>query len=229
MSPQEKLLCLLGVILAAMIAIIMHEIAHGYVAYKQGDPTAKMSGRLTLNPMAHFDLFGFVMMFTVGIGWAKPVPVNPNNYKSYRKGSFLVAIAGVTVNFLIALIAFTLYVVFFGAIQSAIIGGSTVAIFIYYFLEFSITLNVGLMAFNLIPIFPLDGFRMLESFTKYYNKYCTFMRRYGMQIFLGLFLLGFVADFTGIWWLDVLGNLVSAMQSAILDLITGFLRLVGVL
>lgn len=229
LSPQFKLIALTAMVLAAIIAIVMHEIAHGYIAMTQGDYTAKMSGRLTLNPLAHFDLFGFLIMLTVGIGWAKPVPINPNNFRNTRKGIFLVSIAGVVTNLIIAIISLILYLTFYTTIQNGLIIGSAVAFFFACFLEYLIVLNIGLFAFNLIPIFPLDGFRIIESCTRYGNKFCVFMRRYGMQIFLGLFLLGFVADFLGIWWLDILNVFVTLIKNSVFKFISWLLGLIGIL
>ncbi len=228
-SLQDKILIATALILSIGIAIICHEIAHGYAAMTQGDLTAKMSGRLTLNPVAHFDLFGFLLMMTAGIGWARPVPVNPNNFRKYRKGCFIVSIAGVLANFIIAIVAFAFYAIFYSTIITGLSYQSALAKFFYYFLQYSVILNAGLIAFNLLPIYPLDGFRIIESFTRYNNRFCIFMRRYGLQIFLGLFLLGFVADFTGIFWIDVLGTLVSYVQNGIINFITWFLGVVGVL
>ena len=88
--------------LVVIISIILHELAHGYVALWNGDATAKVKGRLTLNPLAHFDIIGFFMLMTVGFGYAKPVPVNPFNFRHQKRGIFTVAIAGVTVNILLA-------------------------------------------------------------------------------------------------------------------------------
>lgn len=228
-SAQSKLLLATAIVLAALIAIICHELSHGFAALSQGDPTAKMSGRLTLNPLAHFDLFGFLMMLTVGIGWARPVPVNPNNFRKIKKGCFIVSIAGVLCNLIIAIISFVLYALFYKVIYTGLANGSVIALFFYYFLQYCVIINVGLIAFNLLPIYPLDGFRIIESFTRYNNRFCIFMRRYGMQIFLGLFLLGFVADFTGLWWVDVLGNAVGFLQNTILNLIESLLSVIGVL
>lgn len=90
---------------AVLLALMLHEIAHGYVAYRCGDPTAKMMGRLSLNPFKHLSLIGTILMFTAGMGWAKPVPVDPRYFKNERRDDFLVSIAGVTVNFLLFLIA----------------------------------------------------------------------------------------------------------------------------
>lgn len=228
LSPQHKFLFAIAIVLAAGIAIILHEIAHGYAAMTQGDYTAKFAGRLTVNPIAHFDLIGFIMMMSVGIGWAKPVPVNPSNFRKIRKGIFWVSIAGVLTNLIIAIISFALYAIFFSIISEGLLAHNIFAIFAYYFLQYSVILNAGLIAFNLLPIYPLDGFRIIESFTRYNNRFCMFMRKYGTQIFLCLFLLGLVADFTGLYWLDVLGNLVSVMQNGIIDFLSWFLSVIGV-
>ena len=96
------LLQILGSFLAVMIVITLHEFAHAFVAYKCGDPTAKFCGRMTLNPVKHFDPMGILMMAVAGFGWAKPVPVNPYNFRNYRVGSFLTSAAGITVNYLSA-------------------------------------------------------------------------------------------------------------------------------
>ncbi len=90
---------------AVLLALILHEIAHGYVAYLCGDPTARDAGRLSLNPLRHLSLIGTIMMFLAGVGWAKPVPVNPNNLRHGRRDDFLVSIAGVTVNFVLFILA----------------------------------------------------------------------------------------------------------------------------
>ncbi len=90
---------------AVLLALTLHELAHGYAAYRAGDPTAKMMGRLTLNPLRHLDLFGTIGMFLFGIGWAKPVPVNPNNFKNKRLDDLKVSLAGVTTNFILFLLA----------------------------------------------------------------------------------------------------------------------------
>ena len=96
---------------AVLIALTLHELSHGYVAWRCGDPTAKNAGRLTLNPFKHLSLIGTLMMFTVGMGWAKPVPVNPNNYRNGRRDDLLVSIAGVTMNFILFLLATFLMII----------------------------------------------------------------------------------------------------------------------
>ena len=168
--------------LSAMIAIVVHEVAHGFIALKNGDNTAKCAGRLTLDPTKHFDVTGVLLFALVGIGWAKPVPINPNNFKKPRLGMFTVAIAGVVANFILAAISFVLFCLLANVVENEIIN-----MIITYFLLFMVLINTCLIAFNILPIFPLDGFRVFEAFSKPENKYRLFMYKYGAWILLGLF------------------------------------------
>jgi Peptidase family M50. len=102
-SAQEKFVLIAAFAAAAMTSIMFHEFAHAYIALKNGDLTAKLSGRLNLNPRSHFDLFGLLMFFVAGFGWAKPVPINPDNFENKKKGVFTTAIAGVTMNLMLRL------------------------------------------------------------------------------------------------------------------------------
>lgn len=119
-NPREMLIFLLLALPGRALAISIHEAAHGWVADKCGDPTARLSGRVTLNPLKHFDLIGTLMILLVGIGWAKPVPVNPRNFRNYRRDDFKVSIAGITANILLFLVcAMLLYCVVGAAIAGA--------------------------------------------------------------------------------------------------------------
>lgn len=138
-----------------LLAITCHEFAHGYVAYLFGDPTAKYYGRLTLNPLKHIDPLGFIMLFFAGFGWAKPVPVNPNYFKDRKWGSFLVSIAGIVTNLILALLLTLLLGVYLRVTTTGVL---VEAIF------YAISINVGLAIFNLLPIPPLDGSKIILSF-----------------------------------------------------------------
>ncbi len=158
--------------LPVLVAITFHELSHGFVASRLGDPTARMLGRLTLNPFAHIDLFGTIILpfmlliFTNGqfvFGYAKPVPVNPMNFKNPRKGMAITAAAGPLTNLLIAFLSIMLLRFFIvplsGMFSEAIASKTLVPLALM--LEASITINVVLTAFNLMPVPPLDGGRVL--------------------------------------------------------------------
>ncbi|MGL4343852.1 MAG: site-2 protease family protein [Cellulosilyticaceae bacterium] len=173
---------------AILIAITCHELAHGYMSYRLGDPTAKSQGRLTLNPFAHLDLVGTVCLILFHFGWAKPVPVNPNYYKDRKGGMVLVSLAGPVTNFVLALVSL------FGAgmiIKVTNGYAGDVAYYFYQLFTYSGLINLGLGVFNLIPFPPLDGSKIIGAAMpedKYF-KYLQF-ERYGYFILLGLLWLG---------------------------------------
>lgn len=213
-SIQDKFIISVSFIFAMILAFTMHEFAHGLVAYWNGDDTAKRNGRLTLNPLKHLDFFGTILLLFVGFGWAKPVPINSNNFKKIKVGIFTVSIAGVTTNLIMAIINFIMVLITVAITQACgLTEGVATVIFklFYYFFIYGITINLTLMAFNLIPIFPLDGFHVVEAFTKYDNKYCVFMRRYGSMLLFALILLSNVASrFGGILqYFDLIGLVVN--------------------
>lgn len=206
-SISEIIICLLAMVLAAAISIVIHEVAHGFVALKCGDTTAKLSGRLTLNPVAHFDWMGLLLITLVGFGWAKPVPINPNNFKNYKKSMVLVSIAGVTSNFIMCGLGLLLLYLVYPFVGSYFVNSPSAIIvlkmLVYYFLVFFISINFMLGFFNLLPIYPLDGFRLLDLFLKPGNKYTAFMHRYGMYSLIGLILLGNVLRSFNLQYLDI--------------------------
>lgn len=157
-------------ILAFVPAIVLHEVAHGFMAYKLGDPTAKSSGRLSLNPIKHVDIFGTVilplclMVLNMPVfGYAKPVPYNPAYFKDKRKGDFLVGMAGPLANFAQALVGSVIMWALSPA-SSSFLENVFLAYFYYYFLPQYIMINLYLMFFNLIPVPPLDGSSIIALF-----------------------------------------------------------------
>lgn len=139
-----------------LIAITLHELAHGYSAFLLGDPTAKNNGRLTLNPFAHIDIVGFLLLFTVGFGWAKPVPIDPRYFKNRKIGTIIVSLAGPITNFTIAVLG----VIIIGVTISFNRGMSEV---VFDIVQMTIWYNVILGIFNLLPFPPLDGSKIVAS------------------------------------------------------------------
>lgn len=183
------------IIPAALLAIIFHEISHGYVAYLLGDRTAKNSGRLTLNPIQHMDPLGLLCMILFGFGWAKPVPVNPYFFKNRKFGMALVSIAGPVSNLLMAVLSMSviLAISLLEIESQALIGALNVVV--QFFLVFAI-LNIGLAVFNLIPVPPLDGSKILFSLLprRAYGFILKY-ERYGMLLLLVLVNVPFFTDF----------------------------------
>ncbi|MDE7328744.1 MAG: site-2 protease family protein [Clostridia bacterium] len=208
---------IIAYVIAIMVAIVGHEMAHGYVAYWNGDKTAKFMGRLSLNPIKHLDPIGFAMMMLVGFGWAKPVPIDSRNFKKYKKGMVMTALAGVTFNFIVAFISALILAIFTKLTASVALSDNALSyflIFISYLLQLSVTFNIVLMAFNLLPIYPLDGFRVVETLAKPNNKYVNFMYKHGSQVMLVILLLSlFVGRF--IPQLDILSNYLNAVRTAL--------------
>jgi len=168
-------------VIPLLYSIILHELAHGWVAYRMGDPTAKWAGRLTLNPIHHLDPIGTVMLFIFGFGWAKPVPVNFYNLRDQRKGLILVSAAGIVANLIVAFLAALIIKLL------APVPDTPLDIALY----FLFLINVILASFNLIPIPPLDGSKILMGFAgQGLQRTLSRLEPYGFFIIIGLYALG---------------------------------------
>lgn len=164
-----------------LYSIILHELAHGWVADRMGDPTAKWLGRLSLNPLRHLDPIGTLMLFVFGFGWAKPVPVNFDNLHERRKGLILVSAAGIATNMVLAFLAFLIF-----RLISPPPGG-VIHTFLYYLAQ----INIILASFNLIPIPPLDGSKILMGFLSARAQYTLArVEPFGFFIIIGLLFVG---------------------------------------
>ncbi len=187
----ESALSTVIAVAASLLCIVVHETSHGFTAYKLGDPTAKNAGRLTLNPLKHIDLVGLAMMAILKFGWAKPVPVDMRNFKKPKTGMAITAAAGPLSNVLLAMVFLLVRAV---ALFFFINGGGGRAWGpLLEFIEYVIVISTGLAVFNLIPISPLDGSKVLFAFLPE-NTYWKLMRyeRYGMLVLIAVMLLGWL-------------------------------------
>ena len=208
LSLGQLIIFLLAITLIFMVSLSFHEWAHGFVAYKQGDPTPKATGRLTLNPMAHIDTTGFIMFFLLGVGWAKPVPINPNNFKKYRSGIAKVSIAGVAANLILCILGSFLYVLTLNLIGDA----GDLLVLIAFMLMWT---NACLLIFNLLPIYPLDGFNLISSFMRGDNKFVQGNIKYASKIFIGIILIDLFADL--IFGISIIGWFLSTVAGWICE------------
>lgn len=175
---------------ALLLALTVHEVAHGYVAMKLGDPTARNLGRLTLNPLKHFDPFGALCMLLFRFGWAKPVPINTRYFRKPRRDMALTALAGPASNFLMAFAGMFIYYLSFLLFVKLPAATGTLANFEEVWLTFLsifVIMNVSFGVFNMIPVPPLDGSRILLTFLP--PRYYFGLMKYERYISVGLFLM----------------------------------------
>ena len=175
-----------------MFALSFHEFAHAWMASKCGDNTAARMGRLTLNPMAHLDVMGSMMILFVGFGWAKPVPVDGRNLENPRVDMMKVAAAGPLSNLLLAMLA--------GMVFRLLNGTGLLSESIYLLILYFTQINIALAVFNLIPVAPLDGSQIFSAYLMRKNPHLAWkIQSYGPQVLFGLILFGYITGFSILW------------------------------
>ena len=219
-----RIITLLASFFAVMVVLSFHEFAHAFVAYKCGDPTAKINGRCSLNPMVHFDLLGLIMFTFAGFGWAKPVPVNPLNFNQYRRGLTLTAIAGVVMNLIMAFLLFPIYKLVVLYVNIPLWPIQTFVEMLFMLLW---TYSISFCVFNLIPLAPLDGWRVVEALNRRHGRVYRFFERYGSIILLILIAIHFVSGyFTVLGYIDILGYILDFAVNIVAWPITAFWGLI---
>jgi len=178
-SGSQFFITALAYILVIILSLSLHEFAHAFTAYKCGDQTPKMQGRVSLNPLKHMDPIGMICCAFFRFGWARPVEINPSNFRNIKKGIAWTSVAGVLMNLFLSFWGYGLFAL------TLLIPSSNFAVqFIQEFFFYLFQLNICLAVFNLLPIYPLDGFKLVEVSTKYNNNYVNFMYKYGYIILI---------------------------------------------
>lgn len=216
---REALLACLAVAVAIVVALVSHEVSHGIVALMNGDDTARRAGRLSLNPLVHFDPVGLLLMLAVGFGFARPVPVNPQNYQNRRLGDVTVSIAGITANLLGAFFSAAFYLLCYKWFAGTEMDSAAyyISLFLTYLFLFLMSVNISFALFNILPLYPLDGYRFIAAFTGESNDFMTFLRRNSMYIMLGIIVLDWVFTLVPAleiyspfyWYFNVWGDMIK--------------------
>lgn len=213
---QNYLLSLLLTLPGVIIAITFHEFAHAFAAYKLGDDTPKMQGRLSLSPLSHIDPVGFVLLIFAHIGWGKPVEINPRNFDkkySMSAGEAIVSVAGPAMNFVLAIVFTVIYFIILKFAQAFLL--TQIGIIVMTIIQTTIVVNIGLGVFNLIPLPPLDGSKIFRNFMSYNVK--AWLDKYE-RVFYIVFLV--------LWITGIAGQLISPIISWIAS---GLINLIGLL
>ncbi len=203
----DKLIILPGIV----IGLSFHEFSHAWVAYKLGDNTPKLQGRVTINPLAHIDWLGFAALFLCGFGWGKPVQINQFNFENRRRDELFVALAGVLMNLILAAVFTIILKIVVGTVGSYALA-SNMGQVIFYMLVYTIQINLVLMVFNLIPVPPLDGFNIIAQIGGFGQSELYWrIYRYGSWILVAIIIFGITGK--------VIAPIVNALMSVAMSFV----------
>ena len=191
----DDLLILLAGFIAVVVVLTLHEFSHAFVAYKCGDPTAKFAGRMTLDPTKHFDPMGLFFFVFAHFGWAKPVPVNPYNFKNRKWGTLLTSAAGILVNYLSAFFLFYPLLYLTNLYVVPIFAGKYMALFLSALTSFLYSYSISFAVFNFLPVYPLDGFRICDALVGNRSKILNYLRINGSYILMGLIAINLLSSY----------------------------------
>lgn len=183
------LMFIVAYVMALFVAMPFHEFAHAFAAKHEGDYTAVALRRYTLAPLSHIDIKGLLFLLFFRFGWAKPVPIDSRNFKRGKVSSFLVSIAGIVTNIALGTIFLFIYYLIY-KIAPNFYTSCLYGELLYLFLQLSVTLNFSLAFFNLLPVYPLDGYKIVESILKWDSKVVEFLKTYSLIIYIGLIVTG---------------------------------------
>ena len=178
-TGSEFIILTLAYLCVIVLSLSLHEFAHAFAAYKSGDQTPKMQGRVSLNPMRHIDPIGLICCALFYFGWARPVQINPGNFHNIKKGTIWTSIAGVLMNLFLSFVGYGIYM-----LTLLIPASNYFVAFLQLFFYYLYFINLCLAVFNILPIYPLDGFKVIEAVSKYNNGYVNFMYKYGNLILI---------------------------------------------
>lgn len=206
-SPEQAVILFLITICVFAFSLSLHEFSHAFAALKMGDPTAKLAGRMSLNPFRHLTISGFLFFVLFGIGWAKPTPVNCLNFKKYKKGTRWVSSAGVLSNLALGLIAAGLYAILMNTVGVA----NTAMEYVYILLATTMLVNSFLFMFNILPIYPFDGFTFLSTYLKGNSKFLQNSIRYSSRILISVLMICLVVEL--LFGIDILDMYLSLLYN----------------
>ncbi len=210
------ILSILASFIAVVVVLTLHEFSHAFIAYKCGDPTAKFAGRMTANPLKHFDPMGLCLFVIAGFGWAKPVPINPNNFKNRVWGSFWTSAAGILANYLSAFLLFYPLAHLTNVYIIPLFAGKYMAYFLSVLTSSLFWHSIHFAVFNFLPIYPLDGFNMWDALDRKGSPILRFLRVYGSYILLGMIVISILADYIFILrYVDLLGFIMNFVGSIV--------------